>query len=191
MLPEDRYVNVYHWVRLDNISDFADAVAPAMEDLYTGLQGFGPAYIQSAAEVRVYDLADPEPRAPEIRFIDIGTGGSTATLPFEVAVVVSLRGAPPVTPRRRGRLYLGPFGTAAVTAGTTTDEPKVNPGVVDAIAALFTNLFNAPGLAGWSIRSTVPSENFVEIVDGFIDNEFDTQRRRGHTADLRVFWPVP
>jgi hypothetical protein len=38
----------------------------------------------------------------------------------------------------------------------------------------------------WCIRSTTPSENFVPIVGGYIDNAFDTQRRRGPADTARL-----
>jgi hypothetical protein len=43
----------------------------------------------------------------------------------------------------------------------------------------------------WSIRSITPVENFVPIVAGWIDDAFDTQRRRGPDPSFRTNWGAP
>jgi hypothetical protein len=186
MLPEDVYVNTFHFVRLDTLSEAADVVGPQLNTLYQTLGAVIPTYVQRAGEVRFYDLADPEPRVPEIRPITLPAPSGSATLPFEVALVVSFHGTPPVTARRRGRVYIGPLTGSALTTGGSTTEPTVATATIVSFAAAFQAFLDTGN--GWSIRSIVPTENFVSVDRGWIDNEFDTQRRRGHDATERTLW---
>jgi hypothetical protein len=43
----------------------------------------------------------------------------------------------------------------------------------------------------WCIRSVTPTENYVPITNGFIDNAFDTVRRRGPKTTTRQVWGSP
>jgi hypothetical protein len=116
-------------------------------------------------------------------------------MPEEVALVCTLKGDPPDTARRRGRIYLGPFslnGLAQVGATNTVPaRPNVasSQGIVRVAADRCIDLANQTAIPRtWVIRSTVPVENFVPITNGHIDNAWDTQRRRGPATTARTLW---
>lgn len=133
-----------------------------------------------------YDIADPEPRAPVLEGPQSFTPNNTAGLPPEVALVVSFQapktsGVPQA--RRRNRIYL-PFLTAA--ANSTDGRPAgafltaVETAAADLLAA------SGPTSADWQWMVYSPTDNAIDLVDnGWIDNEWDTQRRRGRIATSR------
>jgi len=191
-LPEDRFVNTFHFSDPFNseievmsaVHDFYEGDRPSTKPLADHLS---PTILRPY-EIKVYNLADPEPRVPEIfaqtlpdRPLQSSTG-----VPEEVAICVSYHGAPPRTARRRGRIYFGPLGStgeevfpASSAAFTRVPDPLITD-LIDAAEQLI-----AAGV-GWCVRSTVPAENFVPITGGWVDNRFDTQRRRGPEVSLRT-----
>lgn len=189
LLPEDRYVNVFHFVRLDDLESAAAAVHLSFEDLYGEIGDMIGGQVLSAAEVRYYDLGDPEPRVPIVMSMTIPTNAEQSFLPSEAAIVVSFRGEPPHTARRRGRVYIGPLNNSVVveTVGSRgSPPPRIGQDVINRLVTAFS-LFNTQQ-PGWRIRSTVPSENFVPVTNGWVDNAFDTQRRRGEAPTSRTIW---
>jgi hypothetical protein len=201
-LPEDRFINVFHFhdptilpydpaaaVCIQRVRDFYEdeALAPALG------QNISP-YVSRSYLLQAYNLL--EPVGERVPTVEVGTLPATTAdgLPEEVAVCLTLQGAPPVTPRRRGRLYIGPltdFSTNYTPANTSTPaRPNITPGsslgatLAERAAALAIQSADTP----WCIRSTVPTENFVPIVGGYIDNAFDTQRRRGPDPTTRFEW---
>jgi hypothetical protein len=204
LLPEDRFVNVFHFhdPTLLPPGPAVDACLDVVEDCYTGsisggnsMGTFFSPYMMRAATLIGYDLLSPEPRTPVPRAITLG-GAQGEGLPEEVALVLSTHGAPPITARRRGRVYFGPLtnGVSTVVDGsnTTPSRPaQASAGqLVQAAVAFGTKMVTDSAVIGmpWCIRSTVPSENFVPITGGFVDNAWDTQRRRGPTTTARTLW---
>jgi hypothetical protein len=201
-LPEDRFINVFHF-HDPTLLPFQ----PAAEECITRVRGFyttegtAPAlgqnispYVSRTFTLQAYDLLQPV--GERVPVVDTGTLGATTAdgLPEEVSVCLTLQGAPPVTPRRRGRLYIGPltdFSTNYTPANTSTPaRPNIVGGsslgatLAERAGALAISTADTP----WCIRSTTPTENFVPIVGGYIDNAFDTQRRRGPDPTTRFEW---
>lgn len=203
LLPEDRFINTFHFADDDlpylavatelreAVRDFYDTTSSGGDTLGTRISP----YVRREFQLLSYDLEAAPPRVPTelIGTLNTAAGGG---LPEEVAVCITLQGAPPVTARRRGRLYIGPLcnGTNNIDSGTVTTPARPHMGDALALTVLIgtcaNTLMAASALAGcpWSIRSTTPSENFVEIVGGYIDNAFDTQRRRGPDPTTRALW---
>jgi hypothetical protein len=123
----------------------------------------------------------------------VGTAGEEYTIPNMVgigngrlmpdaAVCMSVRGEPPVTKRRRGRVFLGPFAQTRYA----TNEPTVAPasGGVTALLKAAVNL-QAEELAlqavlaghAWMIASRA-GNTVARVRSGYCDDAFDTQRRR-------------
>lgn len=132
-----------------------------------------------------YDMADPEPRAPVKEGLINALTVATSAAPTEVALVmayqaVKVAGLPQA--RRRGRVYLGPLGDNVFDA-----TGRVPPGTVqvvrDAGAALLA-ASNAASDWSWVQYSSVGQEA-TPVVNGWVDNEWDTQRRRGRKASVR------
>lgn len=202
LLPEDRVVNTFHFHNAGvTYPTGRDACVAAVAAFYNGvfagdqLGAHISAWVQRDAELRIYNLEDPPgARVPIINGLTL-SGAVGGGLPEEVAIVLSLRGAPPVNGRRRGRLYIGPLsnGTNTYVAASVSTPARPNMSAAG-IAQQLVNRANALEDAAvaanvpWCIRSTVPSENFVPIVDGFVDNAFDTQRRRGPDTTARIEW---
>lgn len=203
LAPEDRFVNTFHFADLiSSYESVLEDLHSAVQDFYSSTSSGGntlgnhiSAYVNRSYVTQAYNLADPPPRSPDVSGNSLAPALETG-LPEEVAVCLTLRGEPPVTPRRRGRLYIGPLSRHAgvLEGGTTvTHAHPANSSagmLVQNMIASAGALVAASSLAGcpWSIRSTRPSENFVPIVGGWVDNSFDTQRRRGPDSDDRDEW---
>lgn len=201
-LSEDRCVNTFYFdVAGGGVTEAThDAAKLAVQNFYLGL-GVAPIaqayavgaylspWISRFAELISYDMADPKPRIPHSTDLLLPAARSSSGLPEEVAVVLSTRGDPPASPRRRGRLFLGPLCTSASAPGSTTDPARPHSDLILDLGKAASRLC-AEGAEGiqWCIRSVTPSENYVPIRAGYVDDAFDTQRRRGPDASVRVSW---
>lgn len=202
LLPEDRFVNTFHFdtsapedfdvLKLEIVTLMADFWATQHNG--SALRDFISPYVVSIA-IQVYDMElPPHAREPHVDTLSVsGTAQSVPGLPEEVSVCVTLEGAAPVTPRRRGRFYLGPLNssTNVLVPGSTTDPARPNITGAQSVgfvaAAACTQLATQVDVP-WCIRSTRPAENYVRIVGGYVDNAFDTQRRRGPDSSDRLVW---
>lgn len=135
---------------------------------------------QNGHEIKYYDLPGTPPNYPvEEDTFNLGTNPGGTPLPQEVAVCLSFQGArTPGFPqaRRRGRIYIGTLGTAANTSGRPTAA------FITALTTAATT-FKADVAAladplDWAIWSVVDQAP-VTVDNGWVDNVFDTQRRRG------------
>lgn len=196
-LPEDRIVNVFHFVGGGTYAADAATATTRVIGFYNGLGsgqtnavgGYLSSWVNRTAEVRTYDLTTAKPRVPTITSFELTPYLSDNGLPEEVALVATFYGAPPVTRRRRGRLYLGPLNsnTSVIDFGHQANPSKPNTQIILDLNTACSTLATPSGV-NWSIRSSLPSENFVTIVGGYCDNAFDTQRRRGPDATDRTTW---
>lgn len=180
-----------------------------LEDFYNDWTTFRSSqYEWASARFQVIDMLDDQPRIP---FYDVEMSIDEAAttvndLPAEVAVVLSFEGerASGVNMRRRrGRVYCGPLQVGSA------DQHEVQSGVVSAIVtAAGDHLLNpADPIATWAIYSPythhgiavgdkltpedpeVPDflpASFEPVVRCWVDNAWDTQRRRGPAASSRT-----
>lgn len=122
--------------------------------------------------------------------------GSATGLPPEVACVVSYHGDLTGVPvesgtirpgsRRHGRIYLGPLNLGMATTDGTTGETTMPTGAITTISnAAAAFLADSPLL--WYVWSKAQAALFP-VVGGWVDNGFDTQRRRGVDATVRHAW---
>lgn len=133
--------------------------------------------------------------------------GTGTNLPSDVAAVLTIRGDvtnqpvqvgsvdnPPITrprSRRMGRLYLGPLSNQAVDTDASTFEIK--PGatfrtdVFDGIQAMVDSL--ALWGAIWGVYSRV-NGILYPVLDIAMDNELDTQRRRGPRPSSKTLYTL-
>lgn len=132
---------------------------------------------------------------------------ASTQLPEEVAIVISVNGdlddvpvtatnpdPPPAVirpqARRRGRLYLGPLTQTAGTEVDTSYRPNAtlrsDAGL--AIATMYNAIVTlTPYVLGvWSKADEVVHP----IVAGYVDDAWDTQRRRGLAATLRTTFTI-
>lgn len=185
-IPEDKAVNVWHCDALSLPNGYEDFV----DDLVTFYQAIDGSLMSSALNttghsLTVYRMSDDPPRAP-VYTLPMTLTPTSAALPPELAVCLSFQGervSGQSQSRRRGRVYIGPLGS--ITASSTNPEiNSTNVGVLVTAATALLVASNASITYKWCVYSTVDSE-LVEVTNGWVDNAFDVQRRRGLTATSR------
>lgn len=194
-IPEDRPTNVFH-VTTDSSPFDPEVLVGVFEGAYQVFEDWMSKDVaETGHSIKIYDLADPEPRAPiwDDTF-SLSTAPTGDPLPSEVCVCVSFQGtrvSGESQKRRRGRIYLGELGYQALG---TTGRPAA--GCVTAAAAfgLFiaeaADTSTSPDMWRWGVYSRV-DEVFVPFADGWVDNAFDIQRRRGVAPTSRTtFGPL-
>jgi hypothetical protein len=172
-----------------------DELATRVRTFYETLSGFLATTLADVGEINVYDMRDPQPRIPRFTEpIDLSTHG-TGSLPAEVALCLSYRAeaVPGANARRRrGRIYIGPFGETATEGPIVAADARPAPTMVAGfLAAAEIMAHGGAGEARLAIYS--PTTDLVgTLEDSFndakvlwIDNAWDTQRRRGAAATLR------
>lgn len=193
-VPEDVMVNTWSFDIADDTQDNYNEVGAFLFTFYTALDGYySPVLDMTQAHVKLYLRSDAEPRTPrDEAIVSFGDGNlDNQPLPEEVAVCMSFRGvlasgAPPA--RRRGRVYLGPLSTDISVEGTNlrarVDDSfriAVREAYQDAAAELTTTGNDH------CVWSSVDGVNRV-VTDLWMDDAFDTQRRRGPRATNRLTW---
>lgn len=208
LLPRDVAVNTFHVTCLPGLSapemdDVLDAFISFYNDDHSGGGSRVAQYLSAvlsrgsfAATATMYDLDDAEPRPPvAVKPFTLAAAAGTASIPTEAAICLSFRGSYPPgvnRGRRRGRAFLGPLGSLALTAGSSTTMPVPSATALTHVAGsagwLLGQIPTINAAAFWSIWSRVDSLP-VEIISGWVDNAFDTQRRRGNAPTGRQLWP--
>ena len=191
-LPEDVVVNSFAF-RNDNIAGgsegMADDCASVLDNFYTVThpgattslrQHMGDGLV--SLQYKVYDLGQPPPRQPIIRDSEDWVEPTGACLPGEVSLCLSFV-ATVNAPRSRGRVYIGPLSDTAFDS--TDGEVRPSPAVISAWAAAGAYLLDNGGAITQVIISQADSDAKV-VTGGWVDNAFDTQRRRGIAADART-----
>lgn len=178
-----------------------------LDDFYLAIGGYYGSSVSRVSMVHehlVYDLA------AELDTPGSGTGSpilvenfsipvalASAGLPSEVATVLSFHAALGGAPvevggtrprsRRHGRVFLGPLNIQCMNEeagfGETRPRAAFRTVVADAAEAMIVGTGN-----DWSVWSRVDG-TVREVVGGWIDNAFDTQRRRGVAATGRTLFP--
>lgn len=187
-VPEDAVTNVFYFDG-DATTGTATAITTALSSFYTAVMPqLSSTLNPTTARVRFYDMGDSKPRAPfHDVFLTIGATTGPQTAAPELAICLSFQGARTSgvpQARRRGRIYLGPLGYTGIGAAET-----VNVTAVDAIAAAGGALMDASDAASnwsWVVYSQVEGANAWAVVNnGWCDNAFDVQRRRGIASTYR------
>lgn len=186
-IPEDKATNVW-WFLADDLSNL-DLALTQLTTFYGAIDGELSGRVATTGHrVRCYDMDDPEPRAP-VKDQGLGTlTPSSTSLPTEVAMCISYQAARSSgvsQARRRGRLYIGPLKKTAVE-----DTGLPQAAMITVLQGAIQNLLDAAQAAttwDWVVYS--PTDGLaVSVHDGWIDNAFDIQRRRGLTATSRVLF---
>lgn len=201
-LPRDQSQQTYCFNLDDAEESTLDQVGFALAGFYNDVQsGTGQsvsnfmANIISRANCRIewYDVSTLPSGPPVYTYPFVLAGGtpSLSNLPLEVALVHSFQGAKitgGVQARRRGRNYLGPFSAGALNTApnATAPIPVLVNTVVAAGAALKADI-DAIDLGQWCIWSRT-TDLFVPVANGWVNNEWDTQRRRELKPTARTTW---
>ena len=164
------------------------AVTTALVAFYNIARAYyGPAVAQNGHEIKYSELPGVKPNYPfDVDTWNFSSAPVGTALPREVAACLSFQGARAAgapQARRRGRVYLGPLSTNALTG------ELIATGMLTAVASAANTLRTAiPAIAAdcwWGVWSHAES-HLVPIVDGWVDNAPDTQRRRGVKASSRT-----
>lgn len=201
--PADACVNVFHFdadaditldesVRLDHITDRLTAFYQTIDGVLF------PAEVGTTAGLKIYDLADPEPRAPKRDTTIALTPAVTGAMPSEVAICLSYQAARESGvnhARRRGRVYLGPLhiGVLQTSAGGSRPSTTARTSIATAATALAASTqVNRPVWAVFSPTRRAEGgsldDSFTDVEDGWVDDAFDIQRRRGLAPTARTLW---
>lgn len=115
----------------------------------------------------------------------------SAPLPAEVALVMSFQAARASgqnQARRRNRVYLGPLGGSAPSS-----DGRPAPGFVTQVARAGSDLAAAASSSvnwNWVVWSPTEQQDY-QVDNGWVDNSWDTQRRRGLAPTSRTTFESP
>lgn len=188
LVPANFVTNTWY-VDADTVPDLATPLGE-IQAIYGDSVGYlSPLIAQNGHENKVYDMADPEPRAPIIiQTWNLASAPSGTALPPEVCLCLSFQGArvsglPQA--RRRGRIYFGPLDTTALGSDGRPAGAFITS--LRNSASDFLTLSNAATTWKWKQYSRV-NDGFSTVEDGWVDNEFDVQRRRGRAWTSRTLF---
>lgn len=182
VLPRDRIISVLHFnhhtIPLVGTTDW-DTLGSDLANIYNSNWGRGALGAQELW-VTLYNLDDPQPRAPKSQQVWGKGNAPAASCPREVALCLSFY-ADRNQPRRRGRMYLSPAARGLTGLGPRPTVSQQND--VLTIADALSGLGGAD--VDWCVRS-IADGDFKKVTHAWVDDEWDTQRRRGLRATSRV-----
>jgi len=207
-LPDDVAINTFAfhsdettWTTTADLTDAIVAFYNATQSNTNEVSGMISEVVSrttSACSVSLAEIIDAGPTVDigPVEYIDTftlgaaGQGSTTVSLPLEVSVVSSFRnvsGTGPVA-RRRGRIFLGPLDISTLDTGGP--YPLVQVGTTAALAeATETLAGSAWGVDNFQLSVWSRANGSLQPVEaGFVNNEFDTQRRRAADATARTSW---
>jgi hypothetical protein len=171
----------------------------------------------SSAVTKWYKLSDTSNTTPDALVGGAGRGSPILVtpmpylagvlggdpLPSQIAIAMSYHGVhfglaehsgagPRPAQRLRGRIYFSPLAKTCSTPDSATHAAIVTTGVVSGLVHQATVLMAAgAGLAAeWSLWSRKNNTCYT-VVGGFVDNRFDTQRRRAELSTARGTFGSP
>jgi len=207
LLPEDVFVNTFHFDSGPGAVTVADAtdMHTALKSFYNDVHGAGVNPLafemstnlqRNASQIKTFDLSTPEPRVPVLQETwTLGAGGATPNYPNEVACCLSYKnGAPfPGIPlaRQRGRIFHGPLQSNV--GGNSQGDMRPGPPYMIELAEAGKFLIQDVNTV-WVVHSPSQVDDAAVFQDFtvttcYVDNAFDTQRRRGRAPTSRTVLP--
>lgn len=152
-------------------------------------------YVWEQARLKLYDMSAPKPRVPLVdETIGLSASAGTTSLPQEVALCMSFQGvrvSGELQRRRRGRIYLGPFVTNANQGTTGRPDTTFLNQIVSAAQAFLNSTSTSAGIEWVVIHDAGGTPSLGATVhDGWVDNSWDTQRRRGADPSARTVFTL-
>lgn len=204
-LPRDVAVNTFHFAMSTADDTGAGNVADDLIEFYNTSAGgatvanYLSAQITRATNgctVEFYDRAAPDGEPPfYAEAFTLGAAGSVNSLPAEVALCTSFVGQTtgdlPLR-RRRGRVFIGPLAVGALETGSGIVGNPTDQFVTTLSAAterLAEAYYSSPGGIDFIVFSRL-SATGSKVARGWVDQEFDTQRRRQVRATQRTIWDL-
>ena len=192
-IPRDVAINNWH-ATMGDIGTGCTAMALALGAFYQGIRTLLSAHIDHAnIRAKFYNWDEPEPRAPVSESL-LGVTGplGSGTVPHELAVCLSFQGdrqAGRVQSRRRGRVYIGPLQSAIATFDGLVDVTLRD--TLNTAAGTFLTASAESSAWTWVVHSTRNAASpDTPVTNGWVDNAFDIQRRRGTDATSRATFGV-
>lgn len=195
--PEDVVVNTFHFSSASADEAARTSIVNQLKALYNDPVSPGASIAShlsnainrgaNACKIKLYNLADPLPRpvtSYDWTLLPSQTPSGTE-LPAEVAVVGSFYAGRNI-PRYRGRVYFGPFHTGVIL-DAANERSRPGTSLVDSIRfGLGRMMLQGPLTQNLAVFSRVDNEARTATA-GWVDDAWDTQRRRGQ--DSMVRWP--
>lgn len=198
-LPGDRFVTSWAFVKsaLTTYTDAAALVSTRLDEFWTDpaapstipVAGFlsGVAINEAAGmEIRTYSLEQVPPREPTITNIALPAMSSTI-LPNEVAMCLSFF-ADRNLPRSRGRVYVGPLAASTGTADTAKGDLTPATNFRESLMRSALRLAQTSN-PDWCVLSQADAA-LKPVTGGWVDDSYDTQRRRGVAPSTRLPFAV-
>lgn len=210
-LPRDRVTNTFHFRRPEGTSFAAwvAALSPTVINTYNATWSPVTVWLASfisdqisrginASKLNWYDLSLNPPHVPTVTTFTLSASGNSTSLPNEVALCGSFKGdvVPGVpTSRQRGRVYIGPLSLNAINGTESAGDQRPtsgNTGIIDSIARSLKGLALAARTNSGDLCVFSPTNNALYPVTSiWVDDAFDTQRRRGARSTSRFSLAVP
>lgn len=207
-LARDQIVNTFHFKKTGagqvGQTDY-DALNIALLHFYTSVPvgatwdpvskwiGRSVSRDTDACAVKYYDLGTTPPRVPSVMPFSFPSfqGSSDDSLPREVALCLSFKAVTKPGPRGKGRVYIGPLRKAVAVDGAGF-TPMPSNAIQETLSGAALRLLDESAAANlpWQVNSKMDTAQHMHTVTSWwIDNEFDTQRRRGARPTARVAGP--
>lgn len=188
-IPEDSVVNTL-WVESTDSAEVTGEFVPLVATALDNFRAHYPSTVrQLNHSIKTYAMVDPEPRAPIDDFVWSFTNAPTGNpAPPELALCLSFQGARisgEPQARRRGRIFVGPLDV-----GDIHTDGRPTSGLIDDVVLLGQSFLAASlSMTGgrWVVWSPTDASS-AEVTDGWVDNAFDIQRRRGVSPTVRTSW---
>jgi hypothetical protein len=185
--PEDVITNSFHFQNTDIVTDY-DNVKDMLENFYTVMaEGSSRSIVEFMSistitgnwTLKAYALEDPKPRQPVIQWQGFSPPANTQALPTEVALVQSFQAdieSGEIPARRRNRVYLGPFNRDALGNYGRPDDTLVSSMIFQGKQLIA----ESQASLRWTWVAYSPTTDEANaITNGWVDNAWDSQRRRG------------
>lgn len=197
----EKIMNVWHFANTLTSTEEAAAVAfqAALQTFYSAIDVYLSHELNGETPLlRCFDLHDPKPRQPFYtdNLTALSCGSDQAAR--ELCLCLSYRAAytSGFSPkRRRGRIYLGPHSSSLIDASTG----RVNSSRVSAFVTAADDLLNTSNESDvftWVVYSPTTDtdgegdDGWYPVLEGWIDNEVDIQRRRGMPGGTRSVYTI-
>lgn len=174
-LPRDVAVTTFH-LDTDAGTDYeslADDVGPLFASTIGPMQGGVTRY-----RTKIYDLADAEPRLPRADVVFDAAFGASENGPREVALCLSYYAGRNL-PRLRGRMYIGPVARSVMAERPSETTRQRLADLAEGLSGL-----GGPNVQ-W-VQYSPTTQDFTNVSDYFIDDEWDTMRSRGLRSTTRT-----
>lgn len=214
--PEDAVMNTWHYIApsgTPNSTDFGNWMNHYRSFIDSISTSWSGALSNSPIGITVEHTRLPQEKPPpgtgigppvSTGALGFTVGPATVGYPAEVSVCITLDaasvldsevGAGDTRPaaRKRNRKYIGPLSVNTGESEPTTNETRVSSTFRNLLSQKFVeHMVTGMKAAGWAITTFSPTLWQVFPPHKiWVDNAFDTQRRRGEAPTLRLETPTP